>query len=159
MEWKELKYPWCHISECNTCEISGCMQLFEEFTQYFKFDTMAVPGFVGSYERLLHGKRTYNNVKCQYGSHLRERDEVPDSDHARIFKRKGTNQVMYVNQPYGFDLEKLEQWCNERDLIYLICDKKYSFYYPNNTDLILIMSNNTYIDFLELPEFPRRWEE
>lgn len=159
MKWQKIKYPWCRREECNDCRIGGCMELFSEFVDFFGFDRMASPGFAGDYGRLLYGKRTYNNVKCEYGTHYRIHDEVPDDDHSRLFKKQGTNRIVYVNQPYGFDKEKLERWCNERDLIYVICDSRYSFYYPQNTDMILIMSNDTYIDCLNLTGFPRRWEE
>lgn len=98
-------------------------------------------------------------MKCSYGAPWRIKDKIPDDDHGRLFKKQGTKQIVYVNQPYGFNKEKLEQWCNERELIYVICDKKHSFYYPDNTDMVLVMSNDTYIDFLNLPGFPIRWRE
>lgn len=147
MKWDKIEYPWNEM---------GNRELFDEFIQFFGFDRMAFSGFVGSYERLLYGKRTYNNVKGGYGSYCRTEDMIPDCDHGRLFKRQGTKQIVYVNQPYGFDKEALEKWCNERELIYVICDKKHSFYYPDNTDMVLIMSNDTYIDFLKLPGFPYR---
>lgn len=158
IKWEKINYPWCSRNECKDCKTVNCMELFEEFVKYFKFDRMALPSFVGDYGRLLNGKRTYNNVKCEYGTHYRITDKIPDDDHGRLFKRQGTSQIVYVNQPYGFDREKLEKWCNERDLIYVICERKYSFYYPENTDMILIMSNDTYIKFCDLEGFPWKWE-
>lgn len=158
MIWKEIEYPWCSIQECDECKIGGCMELFDAFVNFFEFDRIAIPGTVGDYGRLLQGKRTYNNVKCEYATHFRKCDEVPACDHARLFKKQGTNRIVYVNQPYEFDQKELEHWCDKRDLIYVICDSKYSFYYPENTSMILIMSNDTYIDCLDIPGFPRRWE-
>ena len=84
---------------------------------------------------------------------------MPEHDHGLLFKKSGTSQIVYVNQPYSFDRTKLEEWCNERSLIYVICDKKYSFYYPDNTEMVLVMSNDTYISCFDLTYWPQRWQE
>ncbi len=158
MKWEKIEYPWCHLSECKTCDIGKCMELFNEFVQFFGFDRMCMAESVGSYDRLLHGCKTYNNTQLNY-NHFRNYENVPEHDHARIFKIKGTNRILYVNQPYQFDQNKLEKWCNERGLFYVICDRKYSFYYPEHTEMVLIMSMQTYNEFLRIPYFPLKWKK
>lgn len=152
MRWEKVKYPFCFSGRLPDNRV----KLFEEFVQFFGFDRMAIAVSVKSYEKLLHGNRSYNHA-IRYDDNCF--DDVPQHDHARIFKIKGTDRLVYVNQPYSFDKEKLEKWCNKRDLIYVICNKKYSFYYPYNTEMVLIMSPDTYVAFGDIPEFPRRWEE
>ena len=83
---------------------------------------------------------------------------MPEHDHGLLFKKARTSQIVYVNQPYRFDRAKLEEWCNERSLIYVTCDKRHSFYYPDNTDMVLVMSNDTYIEYFDLPDWPLRWD-
>lgn len=34
-----------------------------------------------------------------------------------------------------------------------------SFYYPDNTDMVLVMSNDTYISCFDLTYWPQRWQE
>ncbi len=159
MKWEKIRYPWMGMKIPDS-EIDLRMKLFDDFVTYFGFDRMANGGNAGSYERLLYGRRNYNNVKdSRYYPHgWKEPENVPEHDHGLLFKKTGTRQIMYVNQPYGFNRAQLEEWCNERNLIYVICDKKYSFYYPDNTDMVLIMSNDTYINYLTLSEWPRKWE-
>ena len=96
---------------------------------------------------------------CYYPHGWKEPEDVPEHDHSLLFKKSGTSRIVYVNQPYGFDRVQLEEWCNERNLIYVICDKKYSFYYPDNTDMVLVMSNDTYISCFDLTYWPQRWQE
>lgn len=160
IRWEKINFPWRWMGRnehITPKEYQRRVQLFEQIVKYFGFDRIALPGSVGSYERLLFGKRSYNNVKYKYGVHF---DNIPDNDHGRLFKKQGTNNIVYVNQPYGFDLEELETWCNERNLIYVVCDKSWSFYYPDVTEMILIMSEDTYVDYIEeINDFPQRLEE
>lgn len=160
MNWEKIDYPWKGINIPNS-EIDLRMKLFDDFVTYFGFDRMARAKSVGSYERLLYGKRSYNNVKdsCYYSHGWKKPENVPGHDHSLLFKKSRTSQIVYVNQPYNFDRVQLEKWCNERSLIYVICDKKYSFYYPENTDMVLIMSNDTGIDYFNLPGWPQKWQE
>lgn len=160
MNWEKIDYPWTGIKIPDS-EIESRMKLFDEFVKYFGFDRMARAESVGNYERLLYGKHSYNNVagSCYYPHGWKEPEDVPDHDHGLLFKKNRTSQIVYVNQPYEFDRMQLEEWCNDRNLIYVICDKKYSFYYPDNTDMVLIMSNDTYINYFDLPHWPQRWQE
>ena len=156
MKWKKIKYPYYFSADLP----DNGKGLFNNFIDFFGFDRMTGPLFdsVRDFGRFLQGNKSYNNVKVP-GKEYRSWDKMPDCDHGRVFKIQGTKKIVYVNQPYQFNKKDLEQWCNERNLIYVICDKKYSFYYPGNTEMILIMSNETYIDFLEIPGFPAKWEE
>ena len=160
MNWKRIEYPWKTL-EIPDSSIDLRMRLFDDFIGYFGFDRMAWAESVGSYERLLYGKHSYNNVanSCYYPHGWKEPEDVPEHDHSLLFKKTGTSQIVYVNQPYEFDKQELEKWCNERDLIYVICDTRYSFYCPNVTEMVLIMSNDTYIDYFNLPKWPLRWKE
>ena len=161
MKWEKLYFPWDWMRKWNRTEWEERTKLFDDFVMYFGFDRMAKAGSVGSYERLLYGKRSYNNVanSCYYPHGWKEPEDVPEHDHSLLFKKSGTSRIVYVNQPYGFDRVQLEEWCNERNLIYVICDKKYSFYYPDNTDMVLVMSNDTYISCFDLTYWPQRWQE
>ena len=161
MKWEKLYFPWDWIRKCDRTEWERRAKLFDDFVMYFGFDRMAKAGSVGSYERLLYGKRSYNNVanSCYYPHGWKEPEDVPEHDHSLLFKKSGTSRIVYVNQPYGCDRVQIEEWCNERNLIYVICDKKYSFYYPDNTDMVLVMSNDTYISCFDLTYWPQRWQE
>jgi len=158
MNWEKIAYPWKGLKIPDS-EIDSRMKLFDDFVTYFGFDRMARAESVGSYERLLYGKRSYNNVKDSrfYLHGWKEPEDVPEHDHGLLFKKNRTSQIVYVNQPYEFDRIQLEEWCNERNMIYVTCDKKDSFYYPDNTEMVLIMSNDTYIEYLNLPHWTQRW--
>ena len=159
MKWRKIEYPWKNL-QIPDSKIDLRMGLFNDFVDYFGFDQMAWAESVGSYERLLYGKRSYNNVanSCYYLNGWKKPERVPDDDHGIVFKTKGTSRIVHVSQPYAFDRVEIEEWCDKRELIYVICDKKYSFYYPDNTDMVLLMSKDTYIDYLKIPRWPLRWE-
>lgn len=129
---------------------------FVNFIEYFGFDLMSDIRDVGSFERLLYGERSYNNTRNVFSYY--NPDKFPDRDHSMVFKIKGTKKIVFVNQPYHFDLDKLENWCKERNLIYVNCHDTNSFYYPGNSCMVLVMSQDTYMEFLKLYKFPTRWE-
>lgn len=160
MKWNKIEYPWKNLRISNI-NMDSRMKLFDDFVNCFGFDQMAWAESVGSYERLLYDKRSYNNVadSCYYPHGWKKPENLPEHDHSLLFKKSKTSQIVYVNQPYGFDRLRLEEWCNERDLIYVICKRKYSFYCPDSTDMVLIMSNDTYIDYFDLLHWPLRWKE
>lgn len=154
MRWKIIDFPYggnCDVS------LKERQRLFNEFVTFFGLDRISMPEMVGSYKRLLYGERTYNNTKLGY-DHCVRQEYPPRSDHARLYKQQGTNRIIHVDQPYEFNKEELEEWCNERELIYVVCGKEKSFYYPGCTHLILIMSNDTYIELCNIPGFPSEWE-
>lgn len=166
MKWEKVHFPWGWMkrSEGITSEeYQRREQLFHSIVDYFGFDTMAYENSdIQSFERFLSGKRSYNNVagSIYYLHGWRKPDRVPDRDHPIILKTKGTNNIVYINQPYDFKLKELETWCNERNLIYVLCDKSWSFYYPDNTEIILIMSSDTYVNYVKnIQDFPWRLEE
>lgn len=158
MKWDKIKYPFClpYGDDGNILRIAN----FNHFIGYFGFDLMSYGGYpIGSYERLLFGKKSYNNTSNFY--HGEYGENFPDRDHCMIFKTKGTKRIVLVNQPYQFDKKKLEDWCNERNLIYVECEEKYSFYAPKITKMVMVMSDETYIKLIENPEFvkfPRHWD-
>ena len=157
MDWKKAGFP-CYQKVADQ-EIEAQKNiLLTQFIQYFDFDRQAYGERIGSYERFLNGKNSYNSTKLSY-SHDRNYDELPDHDHVRYFKKAGTKDVVVVNQPYQFDKTELDQWCSERNLKYLICQKSHSFYYPRHSEMILIMSQNTYEHYQTIKDdFPKRWE-
>lgn len=155
--WGKIEYPF-DLPKGDT-ENTLRMMNFQHFINYFGFDLMSYERTVGSFERLLHGEKSYNNTTNRFHPPYRE-EELPDRDHSVIFKVKGTKRIVFVNQPYQFDKKKLEDWCNEGNLIYVDCEEKYSFYAPGVTNMVMVMSNDTYINFLEdhrYVEFPRHW--
>lgn len=154
MKWENISYPFGHASGISKEERKLRENLFYSFANFFGFNKMANYCEVGSFERLLYGEKSYNNTKNL--SHGYNPEKLPEKDHAYLFKINKTKKIVLVNQPYQFNIDILEKWCNERDLIYVIYDKKYSFYYPNGTEMVLIMSSDTYCDFTrDIPTFPK----
>lgn len=155
IRWEKIAYPFYKGKSKKEWEIRN--KKFLNFVEYFGFDCMSDIRTVGSFEKLLNGERSYNNTSnLHYGYNP---EKFPDRDHSMVFKIKGTKKIVFVNQPYKYNLQRLKTWCNERNLIYVICHDENSFYYPGHSNMILVMSNDTYIDFLELTEFPSVWEE
>ena len=153
--WEKVEYPFYKGRTKEEWEIRN--KNFQNFIEYFGFDLMSDIREVGSFERLLNGDRSYNNTRNVFRYY--NPDKFPDRDHSWVFKIRGTKKIVFVNQPYQYDLQKLEDWCNERNLVYVICHDKNSFYYPGNSNMVLVMSQDTYMEFLKLEDFPRRWEE
>lgn len=156
--WRKIEYPF-YLSNTKT-DLELRMDNFNHFIQYFGFDLMSYERTVGSFERFLYGEKSYNNTSNRFSPPYQE-EEFPDRDHSVIFKTKGTKRIVFVNQPYQFDKKELEEWCNERNLIYVDCEEKYSFYAPGVTNMVMVMSNDTWLEFLENPqytEFPRCWD-
>lgn len=152
MKWENISYPFGHASGISKEERKLRENLFYSFIDFFGFNKMANYCEVGCFERLLHGERTYNNTIFR----KEIVDKLPEKDHAILFKINKTKKIVLVNQPYQFNADILEDWCNERDLVYVVYDKKSSFYYPNGTEMILIMSSDTYCDFTrDILDFPR----
>lgn len=149
MKWEKIKkYPYYMPKDC----MDNRYQLFKDFINYFKFDRISNETAVGDMNKFLNGLRTYNNTSS-YWSGL-SYDEVPNRDHASVFKKQGTRQIVFVHHPYEYNLQKLKDWCNERDLVYVVMEQDDSFYYPGHSYMILIMSRNTYTEFSELYGFP-----
>lgn len=156
MKWEEIRYPF-YLPKDDKTGTELRKALFSNFVKYFEFDLMSYERSVGSFKRLLYGKRSYNNTSNLYHPPY-DGEKFPDRDHSMIFKKKGTDRIIFVNCPYQFDKEKLEVWCNERNLIYVVCDKARSFYYPYKSEMIMVMSENTYLDLLYSDlAFPMYW--
>lgn len=158
MKWTKIKeYPFSTNGMFK--DWKPRTDLFWEFVNYFGFDRMTHCNSVGSFKRLLCGERSYNNTKNRFNRYGYGEEKVPEQDHFYIFKKNGTNNIVCVNQPYQFNLEDLEEWCNERNLVYVVCNSKYSFYYPCGTEMLLIMSQDTYMDFCNFLDFPQKWQQ
>ena len=146
VKWERVRYPWPWL--CQPERIA----IFNEIVKSLNLDQMAWDCYmIKDFGKFLNGSQYYNAG--------RGFDSVPRSDHAVILRKKRTRHIIYINQPYGFDLEQLEEWCNVRELNYLICDKSWSFYYPGETEIIMIMSSDTYVHYVEnMPDFPMKFE-
>jgi hypothetical protein len=141
MKWEKIeKYPYFIPKACTDNRV----QMFNVFIKYFEFDRVSDNTTVESMERLLKGKRSYNNTSYKNRVGF---DKVPNHDHAKLFKKQGTNKIVYVHHPYEYNLQELEEWCSKRDLIYVVMEREDSFYYPGHSHMILIMSNDTYASF------------
>ena len=131
-------------------------EMFDEFIKRFGFNQYILSPWPKHFDRFMNGDKSYNAGKWKF-------EELPPyRDHAVAFREKSTNRIMYVFHPYVYSEDQvmeLEKYCNKRGLIYLVCPETKSFYYPGSTKMILIMSENTYLDFLSVPGFPEEWEE
>lgn len=112
-------------------------------------------------------------LRCETGYNSKTRypyqrfDAPPCLDHSLIFHKTGTTRRMWVYHPYipclaacdipEFILE-LEIWCNERGIIYVFCPQSKSFYYPGKSYMVMLMSEETYVDCLSIPGFPQEFE-
>jgi hypothetical protein len=121
--------------------------LFDEFIETFGFDYYSWAPSVAKMEKFLEGKRTYNNAPM---NHIFDSNTVPRKDHAIAFKNSKTGHIMYTYQPYDLtvaDVKSLEDWCNSRgDIIYVISYKAMSWWLPGRTNLVMLLSNNSWIE-------------
>lgn len=66
--------------------------------------------------------------------------EMPYSDHDRVFKTE-TGEICYISQPYP-NIEDIKseliQWASDRNLEIDFYDSSHSWYYPNNTTLLVL---------------------
>lgn len=78
MKWEKIEYPWKGVNIPDS-EIDSRMKLFDDFVTYFGIDPMAWGESVGSYERLLYGRHSYNNVanSCYYPYGWKKPEDVP----------------------------------------------------------------------------------
>lgn len=64
-------------------------------------------------------------------------------DHVAIFRNKDTKQIMITSQPYT-DINdpmlylELVEWCNKHDFKFTVYESQFSWYYPNDTILIVL---------------------
>lgn len=132
MRWKRVSsagYPY-YIPTPNDNRV----ELYQEFLKDFKITHIAEDWNIGKMGVFLDGGRSYNNTgkECIL-------DNPPFDDHARIFK--GEFGRYYVFHPYTINLDELERWCNERDIIYCFCGADKSFYYPGCSYMVIMMSD------------------
>ena len=155
VKWERIKFPWPWMKDL---QVDGKnvykhrKAIFNELYKSLDLNQMAYDCYgIRSFEKFLNGSQYYNTGRGW--------ESVPNSDHAIFLRKKGTRHIIYVNQPYGLNLERLETWCNTRNLIYVVLDKSWSFYYPNETEIVLIMSNDTYVHYVEnIPGFPLKYQ-
>ena len=148
IQWNSTKQsPYRYMAD------NGGLQLYENFVNLFGFDKFARRLSIKDMQKFLACDKSFNSGKSW------KSDFPPFADHIVAFHKTGTTRRMFVYHPYWLDeesgVEKIERWCNERDLIYMICPKNMSFYFPGNTYMILLMTNETYIDCLSLSVFPQ----
>jgi len=62
-------------------------------------------------------------------------NKPPYDDHFLLFKDVHGDRV-YVYQPYNCNQEKILSWAEKKGISVMFYDKKYSWYYNNNTYLI-----------------------
>lgn len=137
---------------------------FRNFVTTFGFDRYARVGSTSIVDpgKFLRCDRGYDtNWRCK------SCDVPPGLDHAMAFHRSGTKRRLLVCHPYipnhiaaaPHEYEQiLETWCYSRDIIYVFCPKVLSFYNPGATYMVLLMSENTYVDCLSVPGFPQNFE-
>lgn len=152
MKWEKIRYPYTLKVNPGTPPSEYRLKIFYDFVQYFGFDAMTHGAWVVNHEKYFACDRSYNTGKgvCQ---------GVPFDfgDHGYTFWKKGTKLRIFVSHPYQFSIERLELWCNQRELHYIVCPKARSFYFPTVTDMILIMHGDLYLDCLErMQGFPLR---
>ena len=77
--------------------------------------------------------------------HRARLDRPPRLDHFTAFRTRDRNRI-YVYHPYSWTDDNagtLMSWCAKRDIIYLICPQSLSFYFPDCTQMIILMSKDT----------------
>lgn len=147
VKWEPIRFMYAGLEQSSE-------PLFEQFIDTFGFDQYMWNPWPRNFGKFLWGDRSYNAESML--------DKLPPyKDHACAFKVKGTTKIMYVFHPYYYPedhMQQLEQYCNDRDLIYIVCPKCHSFYCPGEANMVMLMSNDTYIDYLSIPGFPTYWE-
>lgn len=136
MRWKSKinQYPYFLPSDCEDNRV----ELYTHFLEDFEIKKVSYcSSFEGYMGKFLNGDRSYNNTGKSIVF-----DKPPYNDHAIICKSQ--KSPIYVFHPYYINKEKLEDWCNKRDIIYCICDPHKSFYYPEHSYMVLLMSEQSY---------------
>lgn len=149
IQWEKCStagYPY-YIPKCKDNRVD----LYQEFLHDFKIERIANTHDIGKMGRFLDGDRTYNNTGKEIIC-----DIPPFNDHDRIFKGE-YGSLYYVFHPYSIDLDILEEWCNERDIIYCFCKPDKSFYYPEQSYMVILMSDLTW-EFATYSGSIMKWE-
>ena len=79
--------------------------------------------------------------------HRARLDRPPRLDHFTAFRTRDRNRI-YVYHPYSWTDDNagaLMSWCAKRDVVYSICPKSLSFYFPDCTQMIILMSKDTHV--------------
>lgn len=142
---------------------------FRDFVATFGFDMFARAGR-GSVVRagkFLRCEKGFNQPTRKWYSRAPHYDVPPCLGNSLVFQKSGTHRRMWVYHPYiphyeastpGELVQKLEPWCNERGIIYVFCPQSKSFYYPGKSYMVMLMSEETYVDCLSIPGFPQDFE-
>lgn len=132
---------------------------FRDFVAAFGFDRYARAPIINNAWKFLNCKKGANPV-MSYSFF----EEPPYLEHSVAFHKTGTTRRMWIYHPYIprkpsctlFEVtEALESWCNVRDIVYVLCPPNESFYAPNWTHMVMLMSASTYTDCLSIPAFHR----
>lgn len=118
------------------------LRLYEEFVNRFGFDKVADYTQPRSLRKLMEGKRSYNA-----GIAFDVCGSEPSLDHALVFKKSKTNEVMLVSHPYFVNEESAKALCEKAGLVYHIENTETSFYNPGHTEVILFMTSGNYDKF------------
>lgn len=151
VNWKSRnikKYPFYIPKDCK----DGRVEMYGQFISDFRLGRIGEYDRIGKMKEFLEGNRCYNNTGKEMFT-----DYPPYTDHPLIFMGE-SNVPMYVYHPYEIDKNKLEQWCNERDIIYCICDPDKSFYYPGRSYMVLLMSEDCYFYNNVILDVVRKYE-
>lgn len=149
--WNKKKvneYPYYLPKDCTDNRV----EMYEQFIKDFEIEAIGEIHNIGKMGRFLDGDRSYNNT----GKEIIY-DEPPYGDHAKIFRNKA-GCPLYVYHPYDINLDELEKWCNERDIIYCFCDVDQSFYYPGSSYMVVLMSDMSWFYYNNILDVIKKYE-
>lgn len=158
VSWKKRnieKYPFYLPEGCN----DGRVEKYKQFISDFRLWWIGEYNRIGKMGKFLDGASGYNNTGKGMFT-----DYPPCNYHPLIFKGDSIVPI-YVYHPYYIDKNELEQWCNEREIIYCICNPDKSFYYPGRSYMVLLMSeccyfyNNSILDVIRKYETENEFPE
>lgn len=122
-------------------------KLLTNFSQEYGFDRCAEYDRPHSLVRLLNNDRAYN-AGISYDS--------PDSsqwlDHAQLFRDQQTGRTVVTGQNYGSYADtkaKIAPVIKSLSLRAVLFDRKESWFYPQQTMLVMVMTPTTYIAYKE----------
>lgn len=109
-------------------------EMFRAFTVVNRFNRYSFPGDQ-DYARYLKTGRSLCGYPHVFTS------VPPYMDHARSFKNTASGVICLAYQPYRMPSEiemEVNNWADKRGLIADIYDKRFSWYYPGGTCLVII---------------------
>ncbi|MCL0330646.1 hypothetical protein [Apilactobacillus xinyiensis] len=138
------KYKWSKIDGMLREAPKADEKLLKRFIEYFQVSEYRIYTPVHSLKKLLEGRSSYNSGK---------RFDIPDDfrtivDHGELYRNKAKDIVL-VGHNYDVPVSRLKQICSDLGLEFIVFGSEHSWYYPNHTSLILLMTPITKSHYLD----------